>query len=119
MPSPCTHAGCPNLVDGGGKCEKHRKQVAKEYDRERGTAHQRGYTARWRRANRMYLKVHPLCECEECKSDNRIRPANVVHHKIPHKGNSVLFWDEENWQAMNKQCHDRHTARETGWGRGM
>lgn len=23
-----------------------------------------------------------------------------------------LFWDRQNWQAMNKVCHDRKTALE-------
>lgn len=25
-----------------------------------------------------------------------------------------LFWDSANWQAMNKECHDRKTASEDG-----
>lgn len=34
-------------------------------------------------------------------------PSTVVHHKIPHKGNYDLFWDESNWMGLCKECHDR------------
>lgn len=57
---------------------------------------------------------HPLCECEECKELNRLLPATVVDHIIPHKGDKILFWDPKNHQAMSKKCHDRKTAREDG-----
>jgi hypothetical protein len=30
----------------------------------------------------------------------------VVDHKIPHRGNEVLFWDQGNWQTLCKLCHD-------------
>jgi 5-methylcytosine-specific restriction protein A len=26
----------------------------------------------------------------------------------------ALFWDNTNWQAMAKECHDAKTAREDG-----
>jgi 5-methylcytosine-specific restriction protein A len=26
-----------------------------------------------------------------------------------------LFWDEDNWQALCKPCHDRKTAVEGRW----
>jgi len=56
--------------------------------------------------------VHPLCE--ECKRNGRLTPAVVVDHIIPHKGNRELFWNEKNWQALCKSCHDRKTAKEDG-----
>jgi 5-methylcytosine-specific restriction protein A len=55
---------------------------------------------------------HPLCE--ECKRNGRLTPATVVDHITPHKGNRELFWDESNWQALCKSCHDRKTAKEDG-----
>ncbi|WP_456243258.1 HNH endonuclease [Thermacetogenium phaeum] len=37
---------------------------------------------------------------------------------MPHKGDRQLFWDESNWQALCKPCHDSKTAREDGgWGK--
>lgn len=41
-------------------------------------------------------------------------PASVVDHIVPHRGDANLFWDQSNWQAMSKSCHDRKTARENG-----
>ena len=47
-------------------------------------------------------------------------PATVVDHKIPHKGDSVLFWNQENWQSLCGTCHDsvKQAEERTGWLRG-
>jgi 5-methylcytosine-specific restriction protein A len=84
-------------------------------DQQRGTAHQRGYGYAWQKASKAFLHEHPLCQCEECdEGSKRLRPASVVDHKIPHRGDMQLFWDRSNWQAMAKACHDAKTAREDG-----
>jgi 5-methylcytosine-specific restriction protein A len=36
----------------------------------------------------------------------------VVDHIVPHRGREQLFWDESNWQALCKACHDRKTGEE-------
>jgi 5-methylcytosine-specific restriction protein A len=106
MPSkplkPCNKVGCPNLTRER-YCDSH-KSLANNY---RGTAAQRGYGARWRRARAYYLAQHPICvRCGDI--------ATVVDHSTPHKGDTVLFWDKSNWQSLCKQCHDRKTAIEDG-----
>ena len=106
LPKPCAYPGCPELTEGR-YCEKH----AREDDRARGTATQRGYDERWRKARTFYLKRHPLCV--GCVDEGRITPATVVDHIIPHKGNKELFWDESNWQALCASCHSRKTMKET------
>lgn len=73
-------------------------------DDRRGTAHERGYNARWRKARATFLRRNPLCV--ECG-----KPALIVDHIVPHRGDSTLFWDTENWAAMCKACHDKKTAR--------
>lgn len=30
----------------------------------------------------------------------------VAHHKKPHKGDAILFWDKDNIETVCKQCHD-------------
>ena len=35
----------------------------------------------------------------------------LLDHIIPHRGDQKLFWDEGNWQALCKACHDRKTGR--------
>lgn len=116
---PCGQPGCGALTDGG-RCEKHRRQVQNQSDRQRGTAHERGYGSRWQKASKAFLRAHPLCQCEDClEGEKRLLAATVVDHKIPHRGDMQLFWDSSNWQSMSKPCHDRKTAREDGgFGRG-
>lgn len=110
---PCAAPGCPTLIEAGTRhCDKHKKQEAQRYDRERGTAAQRGYGGRWQRARIVYLREHPLCV--ECEKQGGLTPATVVDHIKPHKGNRALFWDSSNWQALCKLCHDRKTVKEDG-----
>ena len=75
----------------------------------RGGADARGYDARWRAARKRFLSRHPLCE--ECMKENKLTPATVVDHIIPHRGDKKLFWDESNWQSLCKSCHDKKTGR--------
>jgi 5-methylcytosine-specific restriction protein A len=56
------------------------------------------------------LKVNPLCKY--CYREGKITAATVVDHNIPHRGDKVLFWDENNWQPLCKRCHDRKTRTE-------
>lgn len=110
---------CPNLTTGT-YCEQHKKQEkvsSREYDKQRGTATQRGYDSRWRKARKTFLSRNPLCK--HCEEEGRLTPATVVDHVVPHKGDKVLFWDKDNWQPLCTRCHNRKTAKEDGgFGRG-
>ncbi|MFA5385639.1 MAG: HNH endonuclease signature motif containing protein [Eubacteriales bacterium] len=111
---PCTYPGCPELTDGG-RCEKHKKQEARRYDEQRGTAASRGYGSRWQEARLVYLRRHPLCVV--CEKEGKITAGTVVDHIIPHRGNRELFWDVNNWQTLCTSHHSEKTAREDGrWG---
>lgn len=101
-PHPCGQPGCPELVRGASRCPTHEKKR----DRERGTAHQRGYDARWRKYRERYLAEHPLCVAHLAKGE--VVPATVVHHRKPHKGDQALFWDPNNHEASCAPCHDAH-----------
>jgi 5-methylcytosine-specific restriction protein A len=74
------------------------------------------YTYAWQKASKAYLRLHPFCECDNCRAAKLSNPlfvpplATVVDHTIPHKGNPALFWDRTNWRAMSKPHHDRKTA---------
>ncbi|WP_434794534.1 HNH endonuclease [Terrisporobacter petrolearius] len=37
-------------------------------------------------------------------------------HIKSQEGNEELFWDESNWEALCKSCHDKKTAKEDGRG---
>lgn len=103
---PCKHIGCTTLTrDRSGYCDEHRATM----DRYRGTARERGYTRRWEKESKVFLRANPLCA--ECERQGRYTPAQVVDHIIPHRGNQRLFWDKANWQPLCKHCHDQKTAR--------
>lgn len=69
-----------------------------------------GYGAWWRKERKSFLERNPLCV--ECG-----RLANVVDHRIPHKGDESLFYNQSNWQPMCTSCHNRKTRLEDmgGW----
>ena len=101
---PCTHPGCPELVENGKYCEKH-KHLHPEESR---SASSRGYGREWQKASKQYLATHPLCV--QCMAEGRYVKATVVDHIRPHRGDPVLFWDRGNWQALCKEHHDRKTG---------
>ncbi|ASS66387.1 5-methylcytosine-specific restriction enzyme A [Paenibacillus sp. RU4T] len=104
---PCSKPGCPALTTGRF-CQSHTKQD----DRQRGTAAQRGYDSKWRKARVGFLIKHPLCVT--CTAEGAVGAATVVDHIVPHQGDKVLFWDRNNWQGLCKLHHDRKTAQEDG-----
>jgi 5-methylcytosine-specific restriction protein A len=106
---PCRHPGCSALVKPGDLyCEKHKAAHLDEVNRP--SAASRGYGKRWQKASRAFLRAHPLCE--HCLKDGRYVKATVVDHKTPHRGDQALFWNESNWQALCKPCHDKKTFTE-------
>ncbi|MGE8338123.1 HNH endonuclease [Pseudomonas laurylsulfatiphila] len=68
------------------------------------TSTQRGYGYKWQKARERYLRDHPLCVY--CARQGLTAAAGVVDHKVPHRGDQSLFWDESNWQSLCKPCHD-------------
>ena len=108
---PCLVNSCKEYAVNQGYCDNHQDKIKKK-DRERGTAHQRGYDAQWAKARDAFLDEHPLCV--ECHKTRYINPATVVDHIIPHKGSLELFWDESNHQPLCKRHHDIKTQREDG-----
>lgn len=91
-----------------------------------GSSVGRGYGGRWQRARAAFLAEHPLCQCPHCDEGRvRLRAATVVDHKIaPRLGEAIaskdqnairkaqaLFWDNRNWQALAKECHDAWKQR--------
>jgi len=112
---PCSFPGCPELTEDR-YCDKHKKEVDSEYNRTSSHYKHLYNSSRWRRLRIQFIRVHPLCEV--CKRKGVVNAAEIVDHIKPHQGNEGLFWNESNWQALCKSCHDRKTAKEDGrWGR--
>ena len=102
---PCRYPGCPNLCEKGTYCAEHQGESPERW---RGSAAERGYGADWRKSRRRFLASNPLCAA--CLKRGVLTPATVVDHIVPHRGAQRLFWDESNWQALCKQCHDCKTG---------
>jgi 5-methylcytosine-specific restriction protein A len=81
-------------------CEHHIKTNRRE------SAHERGYTSKWRKLSKLYLKSHPLCT--ECNRHGKLTPATEVHHIIPiaHGGTG----DFSNLMPLCKICHSKITG---------
>ena len=104
---------CGVLTPKGTLCPC-KARSAKSYEQQRGSASARGYDQRWRIESKAWLAAlgAPLCACG-CG-----RKANVVDHRVAHKGNQALFWDKTNWQPMAFSCNSRKAAKhEGGFGR--
>lgn len=106
---PCLVSSCKEYASNQGYCEDHQDKIRTK-DRQRGTAHQRGYDAKWDKARLEHLDEQPLCA--DHMKRGYIEAATVVDHIEPHKGNKELFWDRDNWQSLCKPCHDRKTQLE-------
>ncbi len=120
--SPCQHPGCRQFAVSGNRfCVRHLEQHRRELrvrDAKRGTRTERGYSNVWLKSAKTFLVQHPLCE--ECLRQGKTTPATEVDHIVPHKGDSKLFWNVENWQALCHECHSRKTATEDGgFGRAV
>ena len=78
------------------------------------------YGALWQRARAQFLRENPLCSMCAQADPPRLAAASVVDHRIPHKGDAALFWNQENWQALCKRCHDagKQSQDRTGRVRG-
>lgn len=99
---PCKHPGCPQLTN-----DRYCGQHAKLHISDRASAVERGYSNRWQKARKQFLAKQPLCVV--CQRAGKLTPATVVDHTKPHRGDKVLFWDENNWQPLCKKCHDCKT----------
>lgn len=88
-------------------CQKQRKAAT---EKARPSARQRGYTRDWETASKAFLALpgNDRCACG-CG-----RPADMVDHRIAHKGDMRLFWDRSNWRPMNRRCNSRKAAATEG-----
>lgn len=111
----CKYAGCNKLIDIAGYCEKHKeaqKKIISQKKNNRNVDYLKLYNYQWKKVRSLFLKENPLCVI--CLNENKITPANVVDHIKPHKGDINLFWNQGNYQALCKSCHDYKTAKEDG-----
>ena len=98
--SPPVRCHCGGLIRSNVCTECGPKKTRSKVKRE----HHKLYdTQRWRRASKLFRAYNALCVM--CEQAGRIKPASLVDHVMPHKGDVELFWDETNWQSLCWKCH--------------
>lgn len=107
----CRHHGCPALVPAGF-CPAHERARQQSIDDKRRNFRERGYTSRWDKLRLWFLARNQLCVDPFQEHGKQLVLASVVDHKIPHKGDQFLMWDERNLQSLCAHCHNRKTANE-------
>ena len=99
----CVTPGCPELVSGGGHCEKHRKQRGKTL-RDSGQTDKRYFSSRWQR-----LRAEVMAEgdgfCVHCAKREIRTAAVLVDHVIPAWVEGVDFFDKSNLAVSCARCN--------------
>ena len=61
-------------------------------------------TKQWQQL-RWKVLVAALFTCARCGLVTAEKRALVADHKVPHRGDAALFWDEANLQCLCAECH--------------
>lgn len=99
---------CGVKVASGDRCKCEARADAERKarsDKRRPSSSARGYTGKWDKARDGFLRQNPWCR--RCG-----KPATVVDHIVPHRGDQKLFWDKSNWQPLCTNCHSSAKQRE-------
>ena len=110
MPSrplvPCSAPGCRELVEGKGKCSRHK------VSRKSGSHDVRVTGRRWMRLREMVLRRDGGL-CVPCKNAGRVTVATQVDHIVPLAKGSIPD-DLAGCQAICDRCHAVKSAQERG-----
>lgn len=72
-------------------------------------------TARWQKLV-MKVRVRDAYTCQRTGAvlggKHPAPDSPVVNHRIPHRGDPALFWDEDNLELVSKAVHDSEIQRE-------
>jgi 5-methylcytosine-specific restriction protein A len=112
-PRVCGAGGC-NTLTTTGRCEKHLTGWA-GYQREKGTAADRGYASATWRALRKTIIHRDGGLCQECKRNGLYRRGAIVDHIQPKAWGGTD--DPSNLQLLCPECDRIKTASEGGGAR--
>jgi len=108
----CRVPRCPGYQTQGGYCAAHQHLVTPGWGPDPAYSPDcRNDNRTFRRLRAAWLMGHPLCTL--CR-----QPGNILDHIRPHRGDRDLFWSQDNWQTLCRQCHDRKTRSEIGARQG-
>jgi 5-methylcytosine-specific restriction protein A len=97
---PCLGVGCPNIAVARGRCTLCNRR----WERQRGTASERGYGYAWQQLRRRILARSPTCEVPGCQS-----PSQEVDHIIPKVMGGTD--DPSNLRATCRYCNRSRAGR--------
>ena len=109
----CRSAGCRELLDAPGYCQRHAPCVAKEKPAFVNAVRSNSElyrTGRWRAQKRKKLCDTPYCAVCGIRGLDGARLE--VHHVVPPRGNEEIFFDESNLIVVCATCHKKITAGE-------
>lgn len=103
-----TLCGC-GRISQAGQCPVCTAARRREADARRPSAQARGYTSKWQTESKAFLANPENRDCA-CGCG---RKADMVDHKVPHRGDQALFWRRSNWQPMaSSPCHSSMKQRQ-------
>jgi len=110
--TPCRYPGCANLVQSGGYCDTHKKQMHREYNAHNRDSFSKSFygSRRWREMARVQLQREPMCA--ECAKVGRATLARIADHIHPIRDGGAKF-DFANLQSLCRACHNRKTLRDS------
>lgn len=74
------------------------------YEKNRGSARQRGYVPAWDVEAAAFKRRNPFCL--GCRAVGIQTGTDVVDHVEPHKGDQTKFWNTALWQPACRWHHD-------------
>ena len=108
----CSHPGC-GMLTSTGRCDKHQRQDKQKSgwksNSERGTSHERGYGAKWRK-KRLHVLRRDNYLCQLCIRQNKLTAATDVDHIVSKSAGGSE--NESNLQSLCRKCHKIKTAKE-------
>ena len=102
---PCRYKGCSKMQLDKGFCEEHAKMKNKEHVATPQTMKLYNSKA-WKAMRKTHLRQHPYCKI--CETVHELE----VDHIKDHKGDPVLFFNQNNLQTLCKVHHSQKTMRE-------
>lgn len=99
--------------------DKHKKERRRLYDKERGTAAERGpYCTKWWKDTRRRIAIRDLYECQECGRDVGLRKGDFHCDHIEERPVGAAIdaerWDrDENLRTLCASCHNARTAKDS------
>ena len=107
----CNYPRCTALVTRATYCDKHRQEIANDYNANVRGDEQSLYNSNvWKKVRRNKIVNSPLCEL--CAIQNVLVEATIVHHIVPVKDDWSKRLDMDNLQSLCHTCHENIHAQQ-------